>query len=243
MEVDFAILYFGLTRSIRKTHTSQKQHIFDVLDQNHLTYKKFMHTWETKDDRQNVWFNDISEKIDYTEHKLLNLDYYKRDSEDEFLESLNMDDYFYQEIWNQKGDCKEGEWHYQLIQNYLCMNESRKRCFSMIHECVESGMKFKHIIFIRPDITITGNDLPIEKLLLTNNIDNVPNHSHWDGVNDQFHIMTYENACTFAKAIDYMKDYRESIGRLVPELFCQFMIEKCNMKLNEIHFNYDITRP
>lgn len=33
-----------------------------------------MHTWKIKGDRQNVWWNDIEQKIDYSEHELLNID-------------------------------------------------------------------------------------------------------------------------------------------------------------------------
>ena len=85
MEYDFAIIYFGLTRSIRKTHETHKKYVYDVLKKNNITYQIFMHTWKTKDDTQNVWEKKIPEKIDYTEYKLLSPDFYTLDDETEYL--------------------------------------------------------------------------------------------------------------------------------------------------------------
>lgn len=44
-----------------------------------------MHTWSTRDNKQNAWNVILPYDIDYNEHKLLNLDYYKIDDEDEFI--------------------------------------------------------------------------------------------------------------------------------------------------------------
>ena len=37
MEYDFAIIYFGLTRSVKKTHESHKKHVFDILKKENLS--------------------------------------------------------------------------------------------------------------------------------------------------------------------------------------------------------------
>jgi len=44
IEYDFAIIYFGLTRSVKKTHETHKKHVFDILQKENLNYKTFMHT-------------------------------------------------------------------------------------------------------------------------------------------------------------------------------------------------------
>jgi hypothetical protein len=86
MEYDFAIIYFGLTRSVKKTYESHHKNIFDILKKNGLTYKTFMHTWKTKNNTQNIGENLISQKIDYLEYKLLSPDFYIIEDEEEFLE-------------------------------------------------------------------------------------------------------------------------------------------------------------
>ena len=55
MELDFAIIYFGLTRSTKHVYKSHIERIFNVLKKHNLTYQTFMHTWQLKDDIQTVW--------------------------------------------------------------------------------------------------------------------------------------------------------------------------------------------
>ena len=66
-----------------------------------------MHSWKTKDDNQYVWENIIPQKIDYEEYKLLNPDLYILDDQNEFLESVNMDNYFYKNVWEKNGHSKK----------------------------------------------------------------------------------------------------------------------------------------
>ena len=242
MEYDFAILYFGMTRSIRKVYHTHIQHIYETLDRHNMTYKRFIHTWKTEDGSQNAFFDMLPQKIDYEEHNLLSPDIYKIDNETDFIEELDMADYFNKELFEKYGDCPEGDWYPQLIQNYICMLESQKRGFSMVKDCVLNGDRFKYVMFIRPDIWI-DQPLPIDNLVLNEDTINMPNHSHWGGLNDQFYIMSYENACLFTQRRDELKEYRKNVGRIAAEFYCKYVVEKHKLKVNEIFFNYTITRP
>jgi len=239
MEYDFAIIYFGLTRTVKKTYESHINHIYKILDDNHLSYKKFMHTWKTKDNTQNIWEEVLDQKIDYNEYKLLKPDLYTLDCEDEFLESINMNDYFYKDIWNKIGHSSDGEWLPKLVSNYICMLESQKRGFDMVLNNITLGNKFKYILFIRPDITI-HNDLPLHQIIF--NKINIPNHSHHEGLNDQVAIMNFEHACIYGKRINELAEYRKTIGRIVPEKYLKYIIDKYKIEINEILFDYCITR-
>lgn len=240
MNYDFAVIYFGLTRSLRKTANTHIKHIFDVLDDRKLTYKKFMHTWKMKDDIQNVWDITIPQKIDYSEYKLLNPDHYKLDNEDEFLESVNMDNYIYNDASETNDSFRE--WKPKLVSNYICMLESQKRGFAMVKDCVANGDTFKFIIFMRPDITIY-NDIALDDIIVSNSAISMPHIEHWDGLNDQVAIMNYEHGCIYGKRIDELADYRRNIGKIVAEKYCKYIIEKYNIDVNIIFFNYVITRP
>jgi hypothetical protein len=252
MEYDFAIIYFGLTRSVKKTHESHKKHIFEILNKENLTYKIFIHTWKTKDDTQNVWETIIPDKIDYLEYKLLSPDVYKLDDEDKFLESINMDDYFYKNVWDNLGHSHNGEWIPKMVSNHLCMLESQKRGLDMVKEYVLKGNNFKFIMFIRPDITIENN-LSICKIISNNNdTDNdisnnnkiyIPNHSHNEGLNDQFAIMKYEYSHLYGNRINELEEFRKHYGRIVGEKYCKHIISKYNMKIMFLDFKYSITRP
>jgi hypothetical protein len=242
MEYDFAIIYFGLTRSVKKTHETHKKHVFNVLKEKNLTYKTFMHTWKTKDNKQHVWENIIPQTIDYSEYQLLNPDFYKLDNQEEFLQNINNDNYFYKDVWGKKGHCTDGEWLPQLITNHLCALESQKRCFNMVKDSVLKGDKFKFIMFIRPDISIY-NDLPINTIIEDNNKIYIPNHSHYEGINDQFAIMNYENADFYGNRINEIAEFRMNHGRIVSEKYCKFIISKYNMTTSQLDFKYSLTRP
>ena len=242
MEYDFAIIYFGLTRSVIKTHETHKKNVFDILQKKNITYKSFMHTWSTKDGTQNVWEETIPQKIDYSEYKLLSPDFYKIDDEDEFLESVNMDMYFYKDVWEKIGHSGNGEWLPRLVSNYICMLESQKRGFDMVKENSLKGDTFKFIMFIRPDITI-HNELPIESILANPDKIHIPNHCHCEGLNDQCTIMKYEYAHIFGNRISELAEFRRTQGRIVAEKYCKFIIYKYNIPVNELDFQFSITRP
>ena len=105
-----------------------------------------------------------------------------------------------------------------------------------------NGDSFKYVMFIRPDIWI-DQPLPVDKLVLNEDTINMPNHSHWSGLNDQFSIMSYKNASLFSHRGDELKDYRKNVGRIVSEPYCKYVVEKMKLNVNEIFFNYTITRP
>jgi hypothetical protein len=242
MEYDIAIIYFGLTRSIKKVYKSHMEYIYNHFDKNNITYKKFIHTWSLKDGVQNVWEDIIDKKIDYYEYKLLNPDFYEIDNEDEFIESVNMDDYFYKDVWNSKGHCPEGEWLPKMVSNHLCMLESQKRATRMVENYVSKGNKFKLVMFIRPDLML-NNYLPINKVITLNNFINIPNHDHHEGLNDQFAILTYDNIKIYGNRIDELSLFRKNNGRIVGEKYIKFIIDKYKLNINEINFDYKIIRP
>jgi hypothetical protein len=242
MDYDFAIIYFGLTRSVIKTHESHKKYIFDVLHSHNLKYKTFMHTWKTNDDTQYVWEKIIPQKINYEEYKLLHPDVYRLDNQTDFLATVNMDNYFYKDVWDSKGHSKHGEWLPQLIKNHICALESQKRCFGMVKDCVLKGDTFKFVMFIRPDITI-HNELPITDIIPNHDKISIPNHRHHEGLNDQFAITNYENGNIYSNRISELAEFRKNNSRIVSEKYLKFIILKYGMKINELDFKYDVTRP
>jgi len=244
MEYDFAIVYFGLTRSTKKVYKSHINNVFNQLRYNRLTYKTFMHTWKTSDNKQKIWQNTIEKEIDYDEYKLLYPDFYKIDYQDEFVQSVNMNDYFYKEVWDKVGHDGKGEWLPELIQNHLCSLESMKRGLEMVEEFVKAGNKFKYVMFIRPDVSITSV-LPLNQIVsgLKPFDIYIPNKDHNEGYNDRFAIILYEKAAIYGKRIDEMAEFRKKNGRIVSEKYVKFIIQKYNLKLGIIDFNFIIIRP
>jgi len=242
MSIDFAIVYFGLTRSTRKVYTSHIANIFNILEQNNLSYKKFMHTWKTNDNKQYIWDKITRKPIDYDEYMLLTPDYYKIDNQDDFLNSIDMDDYFYKDVWKMKGSSGQGEWLPQLVRNHVCALESMKRGIEMVEGCMINGTTFKYIMFIRPDIEIK-TILPLEPILSNEDKIIIPNFAHHEGYNDRFAIMNYDNACIYGKRINELAEFRKTCGRIVSEKYIKYVIDKHKLQVKFINFNFTIIRP
>ena len=142
----------------------QKVHDFHetvaLVQKENLTYKTFMHTWKMKDGIQNLWDKTIPQKIDYEEYKLLSPDFYQLDDEDEFLESVNMDIYFYKDVYAKKGNTPDGEWVPKMVSNHVCMLESQKRGLSMVQTAISKGDKYKET----KDISLKSNNDPNTKI-------------------------------------------------------------------------------
>lgn len=242
MSIDFAIVYFGLTRSTRKVYTTHITNIFNILEQNNLSYKKFMHTWKTGDNKQYIWDKIIREPIDYEEYMLLSPDYYKIDSQDDFLNTINMDNFFYKDVWNTKGHSTQGEWLAGLVRNHICSLESMKRGIEMVEGCMINGVTFKYIMFIRPDVEIK-TILPLENILSNEDKIIIPNFEHYEGYNDRFAIMNYNNACIYGKRINELADFRKTHGRIISEKYVKYIIDKYKLQVKFIEFKFDLIRP
>jgi hypothetical protein len=242
MNYDFAIVYWGLTRSVVNTHASHTKYVFDILKKHNLTYKIFMHTWKTKDDTQFVWESISHKKIDYQEYKLLHPNIYTLDDQDEFLKGIDMDNYFYKDVWEKKGHSGDGEWLPQLVTNHICALESQKRGFAMVEQCFLNGEQFKRIMFIRPDVKIL-NELPIQEIISTNDMIHIPNHNHGEGMNDQFAITNYTNAKIYSNRINEIAEFRKTNGRIVSEKYVKYILSKYNIQVNELDFKYQLIRP
>jgi len=242
MEFDFAIVYWGLTRSTKKVFESHSQHIFNVLEKNGKTYKKFMHTWSIIGNKQRVHSELSQKEIDYEEYKLLNIDCYRLESQDEFLNSIDMSEYFYEDVFQSKGHCTHGEWLPDLVKNHICALESMKRSFTMVEEDMSKGNRFKFVMFVRPDSFIQ-NQLPLDTILPFPDKIHLPNFYHYEGYNDRFAITNVANASIYGKRIDEIAEFRKTKGRIVSEKYLKYILDKYALNVNKIAFKFDLVRP
>lgn len=233
--INIAICYWGMTRSVKQTYKSHIQFLYNVLDNNNnITYKKFMHTWKT--DTNMIWEKNSSVAIDYDEYKLLNLDYYTIDCQDDFLQTIHVSDYF------NRGDVDDTvpQWNNPpLLRNHLCALESQKRVTNMVQS---SGFKFDYIIYIRPDVELITPFL-IQYLNINNNEIAIPNEHHYSGYNDRFAIVPYTNCSVYGKRIDEIIKFKKENGRIVSEKYAKFILLKYFSKIHFIDFKMEIIRP
>ena len=233
-----AICYWGVTRSTKYVYNSHFQNLFNILKNNLIEYKVFMHTWKVENDQNIIWENVCAIPVDYQEYTLLQPDFYKIDDQQNFKDQLIFSDYFDRELYNKYGGDTHHEWRPQLIMNHLCALESQKRVYKMVNV---SGEKFDYVIFIRPDVEIL-NTIDINILNFSFDII-IPSYDHHEGLNDRFAILPFNNASNYASRIDEIKEFRKTNGRIVSEKYVKFIINKYYKNLKFIDFYMKIVRP
>lgn len=234
-----AVCYWGLTRSIKKVYQSHFENLFHILEKNDIAYDVFIHTWHTKS-KQRVWQTEIDIPIDYEEYKLLNPTYYQIDDQDLFTDSLNFDDYFYQDVWDLKGDTLDGEWLPKLILNHLCALESQKRVTDRV---IASQNHYDLIMFIRPDARLL-TPFPVESLYSVQDGDIlIPDFDQCEGYNDRFAVLSFTTAPIYSKRIDEIISFRQTQGRIVSEKYVKYICDKYLLNVTLIPFWFELVRP
>jgi hypothetical protein len=234
-----AICYWGLTRSTNKVYPSHYEYLFHVLENNNIKYDVYIHTWHLNS-KQRVWQTEIDVPVDYNEYKLLNPSYYQIDDQDTFTNALDFNNYFYQPVWNAKGDTLDGEWLPKLVLNHLCALESQKR---VTHMVIENQEPYDLIMYIRPDALLL-TPFPVASLQNLKDGDIlIPNFDHCEGYNDRFAVLTYNTAPIYAKRIDGIIDFRRTQGRIVSEKYVKYICDINFLKVIFIDFTFKLIRP
>ena len=224
-----AICYWGMTRSTRFVYESHFSNLFKPLKDASISYDVFMHTWHVEQGNI-IWGNQSHIPIEYEEYKLLEPTHYQIDSQDEFLKHLVFSD-FYRE--------GEGEWHAQLLQNYLCALESQKRVTNV---CLSHGVTYDAILYVRPDVLLLST-LKIEWLTIEPGHIRIPDTFHYGGYNDRFAIVHPNSSRLYGCRIQQAKEYRQSNPRIAAEDYTKYILDTFFSRVEEIRFNMMIVRP
>lgn len=241
-----AICYYGMTRSLKFVYKSHEQFLFNTLKNNHIRYEIFMHTWDTG--KYNIIGKTISDKeINYEDYKVLNVNHYRIDVQSEFINNINMDDYFDNDLFINIGENPKGEWNPKLIMNHICSLESIKRVTMMVESynttIVDNINKFDAIIYIRPDIELC-NEFSLDWFSYFNLGQIILlNYDHNNGYNDKFAIVHGDNYKAYGNRIDKLKEYRKKMGRITPEKFVKYIVLRNYNQIKFIDLEVKIIRP
>lgn len=228
--VKIAVCYWGLIRTLREVHPSQKKYVFDQLDASGVEYDTYIHTWITE--KNLVWNRTMKRPVDYDSMDIIQPTAKQIDSQAEFFQTLRREDYYY---------AGEKEWDPQLLSNHLCALESQKRSVGL---CLASGEKYDYVMFLRPDALINKR-LPVERIFSNDMEPNtiiLPNFNHWEGYNDQFAVVPFSLVKEYSHRIDGVAEFRKTNGRIVAEKYVKFVVDR-HFKPAFVDFHFDLLRP
>ena len=224
-----ALCFWGLTRSLRRTHTNIKEKILKVLENNNFEYTIFMHTFKL--DKINAKrSNENNIDLEFDEYKLLNPDYFEYDKQNEILNKLKVKQY----------RSKPDHWrtNYQNTDFFILSMYSKMRVTELVKK---SELDFNYVVFLRPDINYLHN-FPINLLdKINDNTCLIPNFHLDKGVNDRFYISNKDNALKFGYSFEHLLDYSKK-KILNSEHFCRFILDKYKIKFININFKFQRVR-
>lgn len=189
-----AVAFWGLTRSTSTTSQSILDHIYNQLPS---TPYVFVHTFYSNEPYENVRAGESSAegiKADFAA-----LRPYRVQTEELAHAKRSIDFAAYRtcpDPW--KTD-------YQTVDNFILAMYSKNSVTQMIRN---SGLKFKTIIFMRPDVVFSSSVAPVLKLARSDSWV-IPSFHVYNGFNDRFCIASPQNyllyGCVFALLLPYSK--------------------------------------
>ena len=235
-----ALLYFGKSRSIRHSHETHYEHIFAKLKEVNITYDVFMHTWDTSENR--IWQSIAAIPEDEESYSLLHPAYFKKDDQGEFLKTIKLGQFFYNQINVADIGKYSREWLFDshLIQNHLCALESQRRVFQM---CEEAGIHYDAYVILRPDAFFESDiDIDILRSIEEGNV-YIPDWDHWLGYNDRFAFGSKEAIRIYTNRGYDLAEFRKTYGPLTSEKGLKLTLIKYGLEMRPLCIRFKLCRP
>lgn len=220
-----AILFFGLTRSLKKTHDSLNEFLFAPLKEASFHYDIYIHTYKIFGPYKNIW---SGEKTDNYENEdietLLNPNYYLYDNQETIVNSIDFNEY-YKKLgnWSCLSPNMTNMTKY-LIRNMCLALYSKKQITLLFDKHIND---YDYAIIIRPDTKLM-NKIDINYFQELNEKNIIIPKQHWYyGCNDRI-LIGKPNVISFCgKLFDELKMYSEQKS-ITSEVF---FLDKLNEKL------------
>jgi hypothetical protein len=238
VKMKVALLYFGKSRSIRRTYTTHQIHVFNKLKEAGIEYDIFMHLWSSSNNM--IWGSESGIPEDEGSYTLLEPTFFKKESQNDFLKTVDFGKYFYPHIYRTIGHSTHGEWLPQLVQNHICALESQRRVFQMAED---TGIVYDAYIVIRPDAYFVS-DLDIDALRsLQVNTLYLPEWMWFEGYNDRFAFGCKDVMQRYTGRLEDLPEFRRTNGRIVAEKCVKLMVEKYGFVVKPLSVKFHLCRP
>lgn len=179
-----AVCFWGLARSLKYTHTSIMNCIFNPLREAGISYDTYFHTYHVDGVYNNPRAKEHKLQLDNEEYKILKADYTKVDNQNNVLNIIQPEQYrTHPDPWNTG---------YKCVDFFLLSMYSRMKVYKMTEETKNT---YDIYIFARPDVKYYSKLNPKLFDRIKSNTIVVPKFHHiYRGgpFNDRFAIMRKE---------------------------------------------------
>lgn len=162
-----ALIFWGLTRSLKLTINSIKENIINVLLENNIDYDIYLHTYKMNNIYNNKRAGEINISLKFDEYKLLNPDYFLYDEIDTICNKINFKSYHSKkDPWNS---------NYQTLNNFILAMYSKYKITKLLEQNMQQDNNTSENIY-EEQINILKkkiNLIDIEINKLNNIIDNI----------------------------------------------------------------------
>ena len=224
-----AICFFGLTRSLHITLESIKKNIFEVLQNNKITFTTYLHTYNLKI-LTNVRSGENSCILDAEEYKMLNCHYTQITDQEMFLKNITLEEF------TTHGDPFHD--NFKSIKNLLCQLNSLQIVTNMWKVSTE---KYDLVLYLRPDLLY--NKLNVRDIYTAQHLQCIltPPYHTFGGINDRFAVGPPQLMYYYGSRQWFARNYAKK-NKLHSESFLKYVIQICNLRCKNVFQNYRIGR-
>jgi len=221
-----AIIFFGLTRSLKNIYNNLTENLFNELTNNGYNYDIFIHTYSLENPYINPWSGESISNYDNTAYKILNPKYYIIENQNVVEKRLNINSYC-SNLSNWKGCANTPEMKRYLVRNMILALHSKKMVTQLFKE---HKNEYNYVIITRPDQMLnTKLNTNAFSLLNDRNII-IPYEHSYHGYNDRFCIAKPNVAIKYGTAFYVLKLYSQ-IGTVVSEIFMKDYLKSLGLKI------------
>ena len=221
-----AILFFGLTRSLRNIYDNLKKNIFDELTKNGYEYDIFIHTYHLENPYINPWSKEKIFDYDNTAYTILNPKNYIIENQNKVEKTLNINSYC-SNLGDWKGCATTPYMKRYLVRNMVLALHSKK----MVTKLFEKHKNdYDYVMITRPDQMLDTIINPKSFSILNNNNIIIPHEHSYHGYNDRFCIATPSVAIKYGTAFDTLKMYSKKTS-IISEVYMKHYLTSLRLKI------------
>jgi hypothetical protein len=205
-----AILFYGLTRSLRNIYDNFKQNILDELTSHGYEYNIFIHTFILQNPYVNPWSGETVAHYDNLAYQILNPIDFILEYQNDVEQKLRIPQQYFSKLGDWAGCATTPHMKGYLVRNMVLALYSKRKVVELFKKHHDKN-KYDYVIITRPD-QIFHTKLNVNSFQLLHKQKKniiIPREHGYHGVNDRFCIATPFNAIQYGRAFYKLKKYSQ----------------------------------